>query len=107
MLLREVADVYPRTGRDFQTGRRAARLLRAAGLQDVQVRVIAKATAPGEYFQTFLLTLATLVREEILAAGRLPPGQFDSSMTELREHPGKPGTLACLPSIWQAWGSKP
>jgi hypothetical protein len=60
VLLREVADVYPRTGRDFQTGRRAARLLGAAGLQDVQVRVIAKATAPGEYFQTFLLTLATL-----------------------------------------------
>jgi FGGY family of carbohydrate kinases, C-terminal domain len=43
----EVTDVYPRTGRDFHTGRRAARLLREAGLQDVQVRVLARLTAPG------------------------------------------------------------
>jgi hypothetical protein len=52
----EVTDVYPRTGRDFHTGRRAARLLREAGLQDIQARVLARLTAPGEYFHTFLLT---------------------------------------------------
>ena len=107
LLLTEVFDVYPRTGRDFHTGRRAARLLRDAGLRDVQVRVLARVTAPGEYFQTFLLTLAVLMREEILAGGRLTPRQLDSSIAELRQHLSKPGTLTCLPTIWQAWGSKP
>jgi len=46
-------------------------------------------------------------REEIPAAGRLSPGQLDSTMTELRGHLSKPGTLTCLPTIWQALGSKP
>jgi hypothetical protein len=107
LLLTEVFDVYPRTGRDFHTGRRAARLLRDAGLRDVQVRVLARVTAPGDYFQTFLLTLATLMRQEILAGARLTPGQLDASIAELRQHLSQPGTLTCLPTIWQAWGSKP
>ena len=107
LLLTEVTDVYPRTGRDFHTGRRAARLLRDAGLRDVQVRVLARLTRPGEYFQTFLLTLAVLMREEILAGGRLTPGQLDSCTAELCEHLSQPGTLTCLPTIWQAWGRKP
>lgn len=107
LLLAEVTDVYPRTGRDFHAGRRAARLLREAGLHDVQVRVLARLTSPGEYFHTFLLTLTVLMREEILAGGRLTPGQLDSSTAELREHLSQPGTLTCLPTIWQAWARKP
>jgi ubiquinone/menaquinone biosynthesis C-methylase UbiE len=106
LLLTEVFNVYPRTGRDFHTGRRAARLLRDAGLRDVQIRVLARVTAPGEYFHTFLLTLAILMRQQILAGGRLASGQLDASIAELREHLSQPGTLTCLPTIWQAWGSK-
>jgi ubiquinone/menaquinone biosynthesis C-methylase UbiE len=78
LLLAEVTDVYPRTGRDFHTGRRAARLLREAGLQDVQAGVMARLTASGEHFHTFLLTLTVLTREEIIAGGQLTPGQLDS-----------------------------
>jgi SAM-dependent methyltransferase len=107
LLLTEVCDVYPRTGRDFDTGRCAARLLRDAGLRDVQVRVLARVTGPGEYFHTFLLILASLMRQEILTGARLTPGQLNSAIAELREHLSKPGTLTCLPTIWQAWGSKP
>jgi ubiquinone/menaquinone biosynthesis C-methylase UbiE len=107
LLLTEVFDVYPRTGRDFHTGRRTARLLRDAGLRNVQIRVLARVTEPGEYFHTFLLTLAILMRPEILAGGRLTPRQLDASIAELREHLSQPGTLTCLPTIWQAWGSKP
>jgi ubiquinone/menaquinone biosynthesis C-methylase UbiE len=107
LLLAEVTDVYPRTGRDFHTGRCTAHLLRDAGLRDVQVQVLARLTAPGEYFHTFLLTLAVLMREEILAAGRLTASQLDSCTAELRRYLGQPGTLTCLPTIWQAWGRKP
>jgi ubiquinone/menaquinone biosynthesis C-methylase UbiE len=107
LLLTEITDLYPRTGRDFHTGRHTARLLRDAGLRDVQVRALARLTAPGEYFQTFLLTLVGLMRQEILAAGRLTPGELDSAAAELREHLSQPGALTCLPTIWQAWGRKP
>jgi ubiquinone/menaquinone biosynthesis C-methylase UbiE len=107
LLLAEVNDVYPRTGRDFRTDRSIARLLRDAGLRDVQVRVLARLTAPGEYFHTFLLTLAVLMRQDILAADRLTPGQLDGCTAELREHLSQPGTLTCLPTIWQAWAVNP
>jgi len=74
LLLAEVTDVYPRTGRDFRT---------------------------------FLLTRAVLMRQDILAAGRLTPGQLDGCTAELREHLSQPGTLTCLPTIWQAWAANP
>jgi hypothetical protein len=98
LLLTEATDVYPRTGRDFHTGRRAARLLRHAGLRDVQVRALARLTAPSEYFETFLLTLAALMREELLAGGRLTPGQLDACIAKRRLHLSQPGTLTCLPA---------
>ena len=41
------------------------------------------------------------------APGRLTPGQLDSCTAELCEHLSQPGTLTCLPTIWQAWGRKP
>jgi hypothetical protein len=47
------------------------------------------------------------MREEVLAAGRITPGQLDSCTAELYEHPGQAGTLTCLPTIWQIWGRKP
>jgi hypothetical protein len=59
---------------------------------------------PGERVR---MTLTVLMREEILAGGRLTPGRLDSCTAELREHLSQPGTLTCLPTIWQAWGHKP
>lgn len=47
------------------------------------------------------------MREEILAGGRVTPGQLDSAAAALREHLSQPSTLTCLPTIWQAWGRKP
>ena len=47
------------------------------------------------------------MREEILAADRLTPGKLDAGPAQLREHLSEPGTLTCLPTIWQVWGSKP
>jgi ubiquinone/menaquinone biosynthesis C-methylase UbiE len=51
-----VTDAYRADGKDFDIGRRAGRLLRDAGLEQVSVRATARVTRPGEYYQTFLLT---------------------------------------------------
>lgn len=98
---------YRRTGKDFNIGRRAARLLREAGLADVRVRPTARVTRSGEYYQTFLLTIAGLVRDVILSGGELTDDEFDAYAGALRAHLSAPGTQTCQPLMWQAWGRVP
>ena len=106
-LLAELLAAYRRNGKNFNSGRRIARDLRAAGLTDVQVRVTARLTQPGEYYQTFLLTLTSLMRDQIITGGRLTAADFDVQAESLRAHLAQPGTLTCQPTMWQAWGTKP
>jgi ubiquinone/menaquinone biosynthesis C-methylase UbiE len=98
---------YRRSGKDFDIGRRAARLLREAGLEDVQVRPTARATQTGDYYQTFLLTLVELLRNEILALGTIDESELDAHVESLEAHVLSPGTITCQPNIWQAWGRNP
>jgi hypothetical protein len=99
-----VLDAYRRTGKDFNIGRRIARMLCDAGLQNVRVRATARITRPGDYYQTFLPTIATLIRDVIVQAGELTTDQLCSHTTALRAHLDTPGTITCQPLIWQAWG---
>ncbi len=104
-ILREaILSAYRRTGKDFNIGRRIARLLRDAGIDDVRIRATARVTRSGEYYQTFLLAIASLVREVIVQAGELTADQFDSYAAALRAHLEAPGTITCQPLRWQAWG---
>lgn len=98
---------YPRTGKDFGLGRRTARLLRQAGLRDVQVRATARVTHPGDYYHTFLLALCRLLRQPLLADGESTADQLDRDSATLREHLSHPHSLTCQPLLWQAWGVKP
>src|SRR5579885_802458 len=104
---REILNAYRRTGKDFNIGRRIARMLRDTGLGDVRARATARVTRPDEYYQTFLLTIASLVRDVILAAGGLTADEFDSYAAALRVHLALPGTLTIQPVMWQAWGRVP
>jgi SAM-dependent methyltransferase len=107
-LLRDaLVGAYAESGKQFNAGRTVARWLRDAGLTDVQVRVTARATAPGEYYHTFLLALCGLVRGQIIELGRMTPADFDGTIAELADHLAGPGTITCQPTMWQAWGRKP
>jgi SAM-dependent methyltransferase len=99
-----ILSAYRRTGKDFNIGRRIARMLRDHGLDDVRVRATARVTRSRDYYQTFLLTIAGLVREVIVEAGELTAAQFDSYAAALRAHLEAPGTITCQPIMWQAWG---
>jgi ubiquinone/menaquinone biosynthesis C-methylase UbiE len=99
-----ILSAYRRTGKDFSIGRRIARMLRDAGLEDVRVRATARVTQSGEYYQTFLLTIAGLVRDVIVQAGELTADEFDAYTASLRAHLEAPHTITCQPVIWQAWG---
>ncbi len=102
-----VRDAYRRTGKDLDIGRRSGRLLREAGLEDVDVRATIRVTRQGEYFQSFLLTIADLVRDEILAGGGLTAEALDARSGALRAHLDTSGTVTLQPVMWQAWGRKP
>jgi hypothetical protein len=93
-----------RTGKDFNIGRRLSRMLGAAGLEEVRVRATARVTQCGDYHQTFLLTMATLVRDVILGNGELTADESDAYVTELGTHLDQPGAITRQPVIWQAWG---
>jgi ubiquinone/menaquinone biosynthesis C-methylase UbiE len=99
-----IVDAYRRTSKDFSIGRRTARMLRDAGVHDVQVRATARVTRAGEYYQMFLLTIAALVRDAIVQAGVLTADEVDSYSAALRTHLEAPDTITCQPIMWQAWG---
>jgi SAM-dependent methyltransferase len=92
----ELLAVYDRMGRDFHTGRRTGRLLRDAGLRDVEVHATARVTGPGDYYHSFLLTLCGLLGVSA-----------EEDTVALREHLGRPGTITCQPLLWQATGVRP
>jgi SAM-dependent methyltransferase len=95
---------YRQTGKDFNIGRRLSRILRDVGLQDVRVRATARVTAAGDYYQTFLLTIASLVRDVILEVSEVTRDEFDSYTEALGAHLQAAGTITCQPLMWQAWG---
>jgi SAM-dependent methyltransferase len=99
-----ILSAYRRTGKDFNIGRRIARMLTDAACSDVRVRATARVTQPGDYYHTFLLTIAELVREVIVQTGELTGDEFDSYTQTLRRHLETPGTITCQPLILQAWG---
>jgi ubiquinone/menaquinone biosynthesis C-methylase UbiE len=99
-----IVSAYRRSGRDFNIGRRIARMLRDAGVQDVRARATARVTQPGEYYHTFLLTIAGLVRDEIVAGGELTADELESYTNALQVHLDTPGALTSQPLMWQAWG---
>jgi ubiquinone/menaquinone biosynthesis C-methylase UbiE len=98
---------FPRAGKDFRLGRRIARMLRDAGLRDVRARTTTRLTHPGEYYHGFLLTLAGLLREPLLAGGGWTARDLDADCAALRGHLDRPHTVTCMPLLWQAWGVKP
>ncbi len=102
-----VTGAYRASGKDFDIGRRTARMLGNAGLDHIDVRVTARVTKPGDYYQTFLPTLVALVADQIVAGGAVNTEQLDAHAVALRAHLSAPGTITCQPLIWQAWGTKP
>jgi ubiquinone/menaquinone biosynthesis C-methylase UbiE len=107
ILRTEIVNAYRRTGKDFNIGRSVARMLRDMGLEGVHVRATARVTKVGDFYQTFLLTVASLMRDVIIAGANIRSDEFDSYSTELRTHLVTPGTLTCQPLMWQAWGQVP
>jgi hypothetical protein len=88
----ELVAAYERTGRDLRIGRRAAQLLRGAGLLDVSARATTRITRPGESAHTWLPDLCER--------------ELGVDVAALRAHLARPDSITCLPLLWQAAGVK-
>jgi SAM-dependent methyltransferase len=106
--LRELLNRYAAlNGIDLFVGRRLPRLLRDAGLEDVQVHPIVHVHEPGHPRRSLLPDFVDNVRERVIAGGLIAPDELDSLQAEVRRHLEDPDTLVISQLYIQAWGRKP
>ena len=100
-------DSFHAAGGDESTGRSIGRLLRSAGVENVQMKAHVEVAQIGEYRRTHLLSLLESIQDFILTSGRITETELRKHMAALSEHLADPGTTLIDKLILQAWGRKP
>jgi SAM-dependent methyltransferase len=94
-------------GIDLFVGRRLPRLLREAGLLDVQSRPIVHIDPPGHPRRSLLPDFVDNLRERLLASGLIARDELDDLGAAVRRHVDDPHTLVVSDLFIQAWGRTP
>jgi SAM-dependent methyltransferase len=92
---------------DLCVGRRVPRMLRDAGLLDVQVHPFVHVYPPGHGRRTIYLEFLANLRERLLAQRLITESALADMESALRRHLDDPGTLVLSHLFVQAWGRKP
>jgi len=93
-------------GGDLFLGRRLPGLLRAAGVQDVQVKVHVDVVKPGSHRRTHIFSLLDSLHDKIIALGLLSEQELAIHRETLREHLANSDTVIIDKLHVQAWGRK-
>jgi ubiquinone/menaquinone biosynthesis C-methylase UbiE len=93
-------------GIDLYIGRRVPRILRAAGLVDVQVKALIHEFRPGHPNRSLFVQFARNLRERFLSQGFISEAELTDSITRLERHLEDPATLFIACTHIQAWGRK-
>jgi SAM-dependent methyltransferase len=94
-------------GIDLFVGRRVPRMLREAGLVDVQTRPLISICPPGDWQRMVLWRFVGSLRERLIAQGVLAEAELDELMDSLKRHLDDPNTLVVSHLHFQVWGRKP
>jgi SAM-dependent methyltransferase len=106
--LMEVLEAYSRSnGIDLFIGRRLPRLLRRAGLLDVQVTPLVHVYPAGHPRRTIMLDFVENLSERILAQQLVGGRELGDLKLALRNHIEDPETLIVSHLFLQVWGRKP
>lgn len=100
-------DCFHASGGNELTGRSIGRLLRSAGVENVQMKAHVEVAQIGEYRRTHLLSLLESMQDQILTSGRITKTELRKHMGALSEHLADPETTLIDKLILQAWGQKP
>jgi len=93
-------------GGDLFVGRRLPGLLRAVGVEDVQVKVHVDVVRPGSHRRTHLFSLLDSLHDKIIALGLLSEQELAIHREALRGHLENPDTIIIDKLHVQAWGRK-
>ena len=96
-----------RNGIDPFVGRKLPRLLRQAGLVDIQVNPLLHVYPPGHERRTILLDFADNVTEKLIEQGFVGADAMADLKDALRRHLADPNTLVVSHLFLQAWGRRP
>ena len=100
-------DAFNAAGGNLSIGRSLARLLRAAGAENVRMCAHANLPQVGEYQRTHVLSLIESTRELMIGPGRLTELELSEHMAALAKHLADPATTLIDRLVIQAWGTKP
>jgi ubiquinone/menaquinone biosynthesis C-methylase UbiE len=101
------ADIWRKRGMDVNVGRRLPRLLKKAGLTDIQWRAHAPVFGHADSYQYLLLAFSEINRVEMIEKGYVSETEYNDLTSALRAHLDDPGTFVTWSMFYQAWGRKP
>ncbi|MRG98454.1 methyltransferase domain-containing protein [Polyangium spumosum] len=94
-------------GVDLFVGRRLHRMLRDAGLVEIQVNPVIHVYPPGHHRRSIFLDFVTNIRENLVREGFASDEELNELTRELRRHLDDPDTLVVSHLFFQVWGRKP
>jgi hypothetical protein len=100
-------NAFHAAGGNLFIGRSLARLLRSAGVENVQICAHADVPQVGEYQRTHLLSLIESTHDLMLSSGRLNAVELRDHIAALAKHLADPDTMLIDRLVVQAWGTKP
>lgn len=104
----ELLDAYSRANAiDLYIGRKTPRLLRAAGLVDVQVNPIVHIYPPGYQRRSILADFVENLRDRLVEGGFVEHDELTSITQKITDHVADPNTTVVSHLFIQAWGHKP
>jgi len=99
--------VFHANGGNGFIGRALPGMLRAGGVQNVQVNIDVDTPVPGDYRRTHLVSLIDSLRDKVVALGLLDEKKLADHRAALMQHLEKPDTVVIDKLFVQAWGQKP
>ena len=106
ILLNAFHSVFHAAGGDRFIGRKLPVLLRAAGVENIQIKVTIEAPPIGDDRRTHLVSLIDSVGEKIIAKGLLAEGALKEHKEVLVRHLNDPWTTVIDQLLVQCWGEK-
>jgi SAM-dependent methyltransferase len=86
---------------------RAYRLMRRAGLQDVQYRPVVIGVRAGDPWHDYLPATVESLRGRVVERGLIAEAEFEPTLAACRRHLADPDTVFTGPALVQTWGRLP
>ncbi len=94
-----------RRGADANIGPRLTSLLTAAGFEGVEMNIVQPASTTGDVKLITPLTMENIA-DSAVEEGVASREEVDRLIVELYEYANAPGTIGCMPRVFQVWGRR-